>query len=96
MTVHAKPNLNGDSPETFKANARRVYGAASSLMDALQQARAECLHGRNYQHLSPTAGDNLMPERDLDLLRLDHLLTAVIMAEQLAVDLNLAAHDAVA
>lgn len=48
MSIFAKPNLNGNSPEDFKAAAIRINAAAMEVQEALKAAH-EVFHGRNYQ-----------------------------------------------
>jgi len=46
--MHAKPNLNGNTPADFKRHGQAILAATKALETALNDA-GECLHGRNYQ-----------------------------------------------
>lgn len=46
--MHAKPNLNGNTPGDFRHHGEAILAATKALEAALRDA-GECLHGRNYQ-----------------------------------------------
>ncbi len=50
--LHARPNLNGDTPETFDDTGYNIRLAAEKMRAALMSAR-ECTHLRNYQTTDP-------------------------------------------
>lgn len=87
VTTNARPNRNGDTPETFAKHGRKISNLARSLRTALADARADCLHGRNYQTVGsdPAA---LMSPRDADLARVDAYLTAALAAESFGTELE--------
>ena len=89
MSIYARPHRNGNLPETFEREARDLMAAIQPLKEALVQIRCSSCHGRNYQHIS-NATDAAI-SREFDQKKIDHLLEAAIIAEQLAIDINLAA-----
>lgn len=92
VTTNARPNRNGDTPETFGQHGRKISNLARSLRTALADARADCLHGRNYQTVDEGQPPQLMSKRDQDLARVDAYLTAALAAEHFGTDLQTIAY----
>jgi hypothetical protein len=88
LTIKARPHLNGNRPEDFERHARAIYQAASKLQTALIEARAEVMHGRNYQHREPAKA---RVERDADVAVLNLRLEMLKEVEALAIAINGAA-----
>ena len=63
--MHAKPNLNGNTPADFIKHGKAVLEAAQALRTAVSQASGDCLHGRNYQTV-----DTPRASRDADHMEL--------------------------
>lgn len=83
--LNARPNMNGNSSESFKTVARNIHSSTLDLEFALQETN-EILHGRNYQTV-----DNPASKRDMDLKRLHAALAAINEIKELAVDIFQAA-----
>jgi hypothetical protein len=80
--LNAKPNRNGDTPETFKRHGRAVHAAANALTEALATMRSEVMHGRNYQTSS-----NPEAARHVDMARVDSYLTAALAVSELGIEI---------
>lgn len=61
--MHAKPNLNGNTPEDFRSHGRAIFDAARELEKALIAARFTH-HGRNYQTVTGLASDKRQADMD--------------------------------
>ena len=79
--LNAKPNMNGNSAQSFKDVGRSVHSAALELESILCDVN-EIVHGRNYQNVS-----NPNVSRDQDVKRLMAAMKAVKTIKDLAVDI---------
>ena len=52
MTIHARPNLNGNTRTDFVEAYMSLTKAKDALDAFYRTLNANVLHGRNYQHLS--------------------------------------------
>lgn len=68
--INARPNLNGNTPEDFRAAAMKIHDAAVLLQEAIQDAQY-VIHGRNYQTVDP--GGQV---RDRHTFKVAHLAAA--------------------
>ena len=78
--LHARPNLNGDTPETFSDTGYNIRLAAEKMRAALMSAR-ECIHLRNYQTTDPDL-------RVFDVARLEGYILATHAMEQFGFNLQ--------
>lgn len=62
--IHARPNLNGNSPDDFKRHALAINAACDKVAEVLRDAQAELFNGRNYQ----TVEDDLARAKDITAL----------------------------
>lgn len=62
MSIKARPNLNGNTPEDFLAIANQLRLALDLVDVGLSRVQSEIMHGRNY----PTT-KHLSAPRDCDL-----------------------------
>lgn len=79
--IHATPNMNGNSSQSFKEVGRSVHSAALELEGVLRDVN-EIVHGRNYQTVS-----NPNVSRDQDVKRLMAAMAAIEEIKDLAVDI---------
>jgi uncharacterized protein YukE len=49
LTIHARPNLNGNTAADFQSAAQRLRTAVEEVEAALRQVNRDVLHGRNYR-----------------------------------------------
>lgn len=82
--INARPHINGNRPENFRAVGRRLSLASEELDKVLVRMREETFHGRNYQHLEPGEAEQA---RSDDLVTLHALVSLVEIAKRLSTDI---------
>jgi hypothetical protein len=60
--MQARPNINGNTPEDFRAAFERLDAARKAMADARSFMAMNVVHGRNYQHLDPDEGRAALEE----------------------------------
>lgn len=63
--INARPNLNGNDPQTFRDEAQDLKKSVVMTEGALNVLMMDVFHGRNYQHC-PTHSESIK-SRDRDL-----------------------------
>lgn len=68
MRIHARPNLNGNSPKDFVDQALELKQTLHALDKQLTDLQSSVFHGRNYQTFSAALAHDYRTE---DLARLE-------------------------
>lgn len=66
--IHARPNLNGNSPADFKQTALAVSDMAGLITKLIAAISSNVTHGRNYQTM-----DDADARRTIDLTHISRL-----------------------
>ena len=80
--MNAKPNLNGNSPESFLDAGSKLHLVATTAQISMREALCEITNGRNYQ-LSQNAG----AARSEDLARVAKITAALDDLEAMALEI---------
>lgn len=80
IVIHARPNLNGNTPEDFREIAHKLYREVGVMNEILQNVSGIIMHGRNYQ----TYGSDGFRKRQNDLELLSALTCQVDYLRRLA------------
>jgi hypothetical protein len=86
--MNAKPNLNGNSPESFLKAGRKLHSAAIFTKHKMRKNLAEITHGRNYQHCSIFRHEARDAARTADLARIAHIIEALDDLEAIGRELH--------
>ena len=63
MTIHARPNLNGNTRTDFVEAYMSLVDAKDALDASYRMLRGNVLDGRNYQHLSDSDDKIILDKR---------------------------------
>ena len=80
--MNAKPNLNGNSPESFHDAGAQLLDVANVARNSMRGALCEITHGRNYQLSEDAASD-----RSEDLARIAKITEALNDLEAMAMEI---------
>lgn len=85
ITLYCAPHLNGNEPKDFVEAGRKLYQQAVQLRETLNMDVSQCLHGRNYQHLSEAQARQC---RQIDIMKIEMIHKWLDEIEQVAIALN--------
>jgi hypothetical protein len=77
--MNAKPNLNGNSPESFLDAGSKLHLVATTAQISMREALCEITHGRNYQ-----LSEDAQSDRKEDLDRIAKITAALDDLEAMA------------
>lgn len=82
--IHAKPNLNGDTAETFTNKAIKINTLVGQLEEELLSLKADVFHARNYQ-----THEDAVAKRNADIAELQAVMDNVNSVYELSLAIYL-------